>query len=52
MLPVATGPNAIGYATGRVSQGAMIRLGIMLDLVCLLVILVLLRVLSPLYGWD
>lgn len=51
MLPIATGPNAIAYGTGRVPQGAMIRAGFWLNLVCTAVIFLMLRVLCPLYGW-
>lgn len=32
MLPVATPPNALAFATGRVSQPQMIRAGVVLDL--------------------
>jgi solute carrier family 13 (sodium-dependent dicarboxylate transporter), member 2/3/5 len=38
MLPVATPPNAIVYATGRVPQATMMRCGLVLNLVCTLVI--------------
>jgi sodium-dependent dicarboxylate transporter 2/3/5 len=51
MLPIATGPNALVYATGRVPQRSMIRAGALLDLACLVMIVVLLRVLCPLLGW-
>jgi sodium-dependent dicarboxylate transporter 2/3/5 len=51
MLPIATGPNALVYGTGRVPQGTMIRYGFLLDLVCAAAIIVLLRILCPLYGW-
>jgi len=52
MLPIATGPNALVYATGRVPQLAMMRAGIVLDFVCLLLVLVLLRWVCPLMGWG
>lgn len=51
MLPIATGPNALVYATGRVPQRAMMRAGALLDLVCLVLIVALLRILCPLLGW-
>jgi len=38
MLPVATPPNAIVYATGDVSQGTMMRCGAWLNAVCNLII--------------
>lgn len=51
MLPIATGPNAIVYASGRVTQGQMIRAGLVLNLVSVVIIFALLRVLCPLFGW-
>lgn len=36
MLPVATPPNALVFGTGRVRQGAMMRCGWKLDLVCIM----------------
>ncbi len=51
MLPIATGPNAIVYSTGRITQGQMIRMGLVLNFVSLAIIFALLRVLCPLYGW-
>jgi sodium-dependent dicarboxylate transporter 2/3/5 len=38
MLPVATPPNAIVFATGRVPQREMLRAGVLLDGVCLVVV--------------
>ncbi|MDO4637981.1 MAG: DASS family sodium-coupled anion symporter [Lautropia sp.] len=38
MLPIATPPNAIVYATGRIRLGEMIRVGLLLNLACILVI--------------
>src|SRR5690606_8544895 len=38
MLPVATPPNALVYGTGLVPQRAMIRAGILMNLVCVLVL--------------
>lgn len=51
MLPIATGPNAIAYSTGRVPQGEMIRVGLVLNLTGAVVVFLVLRVLCPLYGW-
>ncbi len=46
MLPIATGPNAIAYGSGFVRPGAMMRAGLVLNLMCatLIVTLVLLLV--------
>lgn len=38
MLPVATPPNALVYATGQVTQTTMMRCGLVLNLVCIAVI--------------
>ncbi len=38
MLPVATPPNAIAFATGRITQPQMLRAGLMLDIVGILLI--------------
>jgi sodium-dependent dicarboxylate transporter 2/3/5 len=38
MLPVATGPNAIVYAGGRVSMGQMIRAGFALNIIAALIV--------------
>lgn len=51
MLPIATGPNAIAYSTGRVPQPQMIRAGVVLNLLSALIVFGLLRLLCPLYGW-
>ncbi|WP_053237111.1 SLC13 family permease [Sandaracinus amylolyticus] len=51
MLPIATGPNAMVYATGRVPQTSMMRAGLFLDVACLVLVLVLLRLICPLMGW-
>jgi sodium-dependent dicarboxylate transporter 2/3/5 len=51
MLPIATGPNALVYATGRVPQASMIRAGIGLDVACFLIVMLLLRLICPLMGW-
>lgn len=52
MLPIATGPNAIAYGTGGVTQGEMIRKGFLLNLVAIAVIWVMLRILCPIFGWS
>ena len=51
MLPIATGPNAIAYSTGRVSQLQMMRMGIVLNVVCAVMVFAVIRLLCPLYGW-
>ncbi len=52
MLPIATGPNAIAYGTGRVEQTTMIHAGFLLNLIAAVLIVILLRILCPLYGWS
>lgn len=52
MLPIATGPNALAYGTGKIPQLDMIRVGVVVDVVCGLVIFLMLRALCPLYGWS
>lgn len=51
MLPIATGPNAMVFATGRVPQTSMMRAGLLLDVACLVLVLVVLRLVCPLMGW-
>ena len=51
MLPIATGPNAIAYGTGAVQLPKMMRYGTALNLGAVLVVLLLLRALSGIYGW-
>lgn len=51
MLPIATAPNAMIYATGRVPQRAMIRAGFVLDGICIALVLALLRAICPARGW-
>ena len=41
MLPVATPPNAIVFATGRIPQRQMLRAGLLLDGVCLVAVTLL-----------
>jgi sodium-dependent dicarboxylate transporter 2/3/5 len=50
MLPVSTPSNAIVYGSGRVPITAMIRAGLLLDVVSFAVIFVGLRLLCPLLG--
>jgi sodium-dependent dicarboxylate transporter 2/3/5 len=50
MFPVGTPPNAIVYGTGLVPLTAMMRLGIVVDVLSFFVILAGLRVLCPLVG--
>lgn len=52
MLPISTGPNAIAYSTGRVSLRAMLRTGLVLEVVSGLIIWLGLRVLCPMFGWG
>jgi solute carrier family 13 (sodium-dependent dicarboxylate transporter), member 2/3/5 len=51
MMPIATGPNAIVYATGRVGLMDMVRVGFVLNLLCAALLFGLLRVLCPLMGF-
>ncbi len=48
MLPVSTPCNAIVYGSGYIPLGRMIRWGLLLDLAGMVVIIVLVRLLSPL----
>ena len=41
MLPVATPPNAMVFATGRVPQRQMMRVGLVLNIFCSLVLTLL-----------
>ncbi len=50
MLPISTPPNAIVYGSGLVPITAMIRCGLLLDLVSFAIIVVGLRLLCPLLG--
>ncbi len=51
MLPIATGPNAIVFGTGRVPQASMMRAGFWLNIASAIAIVVLLRLIAPLMGW-
>ncbi len=42
MLPIATGPNAIVFGTGRVKQGDMVRKGLILNVLCSVALVLLL----------
>ena len=48
MLPMATGPNAVVFATGRVSMSTMVRAGFRLNLVAMLLITAAASLLIPL----
>ena len=50
MFPVGTPPNAIVYGTGLVPLTAMMRVGVIVDLLSFVVILGALRLLCPLVG--
>lgn len=51
MLPIATGPNAIIYGTGRIALPSMMKTGLVLNLACGLGIVAILAVLVPAFGW-
>jgi len=51
MLPISTPPNAIVYGSGLVPITAMIRFGIVLDVISFFVIVGGLRLLAPLLGF-
>jgi sodium-dependent dicarboxylate transporter 2/3/5 len=50
MLPISTPPNAIAYGTGLVPLTAMMKCGLVLDLVSFLIIITALRLLCPVLG--
>ena len=50
MLPISTPPNAIVYGSGLVPITAMLRFGIVLDVLAFVIIVAGLRVLAPLLG--
>ena len=52
MLPIATGPNAIAFGTGHISQNQMMKKGFVLNVVCLILIWATLRIGCPLLGWS
>ncbi|MEM6650436.1 MAG: anion permease, partial [Pseudomonadota bacterium] len=47
MFPMATGPNAVVYATGHVSIPTMVAAGVRLNLLAILIITGLVYVLAP-----
>ena len=51
MMPISTAPNALAYATGRVTVMQMVKVGIVFDVIGFFLILGTLRVLCPLMGW-
>jgi len=51
MMPISTAPNALAYATGRVTVGQMLRTGIIFDVIGFVLIVAMLRILCPLFGW-
>ena len=51
MMPISTAPNALAYATGRVTVGQMLKTGIIFDVIGFVLIVVALRILCPLLGW-
>ena len=50
MLPIATGPNAIAYGTGRVTLPAMMRSGFVLNIAGALIVCAVLWILCPWLG--
>ena len=50
MMPISTAPNAIVYSSGYVPIGAMMRHGLLLDLVGFVVIVAAVTLLGPLVG--
>jgi len=50
MMPISTAPNAMAYASGRVSMLQMMRAGIVFDVVGFVVVVGGLRLLCPLLG--
>lgn len=51
MLPIATGPNAIAYSTGRIPQVEMMKMGVVLNITCAVLVFAMVYILAPLYGW-
>jgi sodium-dependent dicarboxylate transporter 2/3/5 len=52
MMPISTGPNALAYATGRVTVWQMVKAGIVFDVVGFFLIVGALRIACPLLGWS
>ncbi|HEY5944150.1 MAG TPA: DASS family sodium-coupled anion symporter [Kofleriaceae bacterium] len=51
IMPISTAPNALAYATGRVTVGQMLRTGIVFDVIGFVLIVAALRIMCPLFGW-
>jgi sodium-dependent dicarboxylate transporter 2/3/5 len=51
MMPISTAPNALAYATGRVTVGQMVKTGIVFDVIGFFLIVGALRIICPLMGW-
>lgn len=51
MMPISTAPNALAYATGRVSVVQMVKAGIIFDVIGFFLIVGALRIVCPLMGW-
>ena len=53
MMPVATPPNTIAYASGHIKISDMIRAGIIINLLSLLIILIILTIiLGPIFDVE
>jgi sodium-dependent dicarboxylate transporter 2/3/5 len=52
MMPISTAPNALAYATGRVTVWQMVKAGIVFDVVGFFLIVGALRIACPLLGWS
>lgn len=52
MLPIATGPNAVVFGTGKVPLPAMMRTGFVLNIVSSLTLLAVLRLFGLAFGWQ
>jgi solute carrier family 13 (sodium-dependent dicarboxylate transporter), member 2/3/5 len=51
IMPISTAPNALAYATGRVTVGQMLKTGIIFDVIGFVLIVAALRIMCPLLGW-
>jgi sodium-dependent dicarboxylate transporter 2/3/5 len=51
IMPISTAPNALAYATGRVTVGQMLKSGIIFDVIGFVLIFGALRIMCPLLGW-
>lgn len=52
MMPISTAPNAMAYATGRVTIRQMMLAGVVFDVAGFVVLVAALRVLCPILGLD